>query len=704
MNDRGRRGAALVLAAALLLAAVRSPAEDRVSGSMQLSYRLSEIRSAGQERIDSMFLRLYKVGLNKDVTPTVTFQGSFDLTELEENEERSTRQVPELRLLVDSDVVDANLGYRLVERGLHGLTTGSDEDRRTTESWNVDLASRGLEDTRARTSYRRDRDYDHLSVRETDTCKDDFYASLDHELLDPLTVGYSLRLRQVEDYADEVTTLTETNEGRMRFRDTYLDGALNTSASYTHTVRETDTQVRGDTYETETSVLAAAGLGDDSEPAAGLPLPALPALIDGDLSTSTGVDIGGAGNTGRVFGLDLDRAGKVDELRLYTTDTAFTPGDYTWALHTSDDGVSWTLVRAAAAFTYDDEKNRFEITAGTSSRWLKIVCTANDATVSPLYVTELEALTLESRGSGSVHKDMAVTKNAQMGLGYRPWDWLALSYDMSQSRRMPEAGAEEDRRDTHSASMRASRAVIEKLTAVGQVQRRLETATGELDRTSNSYLMQLLATPMPTLDSDLSLNRVDSSEGPQLVSRSDTAQLHTGAQLRPGMVLSMEGALSSNRNYTTDVDVAGRSLETSLQMELAKSLKADLSHDMRWTETTLPSATVKGHTSFSKAALYFRPSRDVYLRGSGSVDRDHEAGTQTLRQECRLSWRATRKIQLEAGWATERNEDQKDSANADLTWALSQVFNLRMGYDWMWYRSDVLTEIVQYSVDLTAKF
>jgi hypothetical protein len=94
----------------------------------------------------------------------------------------------------------------------------------------------------------------------------------------------------------------------------------------------------------------------------------------------------------------------------------------------------------------------------------------------------------------------------------------------------------------------------------------------------------------------------------------------------------------------------------------------------------------------------------VYLRGSGSVDRDHEAGTQTLRQECRLSWRATRKIQLEAGWATERDEDQKDSANADLTWALSQVFNLRMGYDWMWHRSDVLTEIVQYSIDLTAKF
>ncbi|BBD07179.1 F5/8 type C domain protein [Desulfovibrio ferrophilus] len=680
-------------------------AEDRVSGALQLSYRIAEIRSGDEERIDSSFLRLYKVRLSKDVTSTVNFTGSFDLSEQETNEVKTTSQIPELRLTVCSDVVNGNVGYRLVEKGLHGLTTASDEERRTTESWNVDLATAALERTRIRMSYRRDRDYDYLPVRSTDTLKDDWFWTIDHEVMDSLSVGYSLRLRESQDLAADVRQDYQSNEGWLRFNDRYLDDELAISGSYTHTVSETDISVGSTPYDVETQVAPLAGLGRETTPGAGIALDPLGALIDGDLKSSVGFNIGGAGNTDRNLGLDLNRATRVDELRVYTTDATFTPADYTWALYSSDDGVFWSQISASASFVYDDEKDYFAITVpGVEKRYLKVVNTTNDATVSPIYVTEIEAYSLEPHAADSSDSDMAVTKNIQLNMNYRPKEWLQLSYDMSQIRRMEEAGADEVRHDTHNAGVRVSHNLGAYVTATGQYQRRLETQTGELDRTSDSYLANLLAQPMETLDVDLSLSRVDSREGSQEVSSNSVAQMHVGALLRKGAQLDVESGLSVNENFQSDAVTTARNLDTSLRLELTRSLTADLIHDMSWTETEQASNVTRGRTSFSKLALYYRPSRVLYLRGSYSLDQDHITGVETTRQECTLGWLLTRKLQLDTGWSLERNGSEKKIFNVDLAWTLSRMLNLRFGYDWTWHQADILTEVHQYSMDLSAKF
>jgi hypothetical protein len=680
-------------------------AADSINGALQLSYRLSDIRSGDQERIDTYFLRLYKIGLSKDVTPTVTLSGSFDLSELENNEKRSTSQIPELRLTVASDVVNGNLGYRMVEKGRYGLTIGTDEDRRTLESWNLDMASSALEDTRARMSYRRDRDYDYLPVRQTDTQKDDWFWSIDHELFEPLSVGYSLRLRESDDMAAEVRRETEINEGRLRFRDDYLDGTLSASGSYTHTVSETTTVVGGKTYVMETQREPALGLGRNTTPGPGTALTPWPALIDGDLTTSVGFNIGGAGNTNRNLGLDLDRAAKVDELRVYTTDATFTPGDFTWAVYSSDDGISWALVSASASFSYDDEKDYFSITVpGVEKRFIKVLNVTTDATAPPIYVTELEAYSLGTRASGSTDDAMSVTKITQLGMGYRPIDWVQLSYDLSDIRRMEEAGADETKRDTHNAGIRVIRELGGNYTAAGQYQRRLETQTGEMSRVSDSYLANLAGRPMETVDTDLSLNRIISREGPELVSRNNVAQMHVGALLRQGAHLDLEGGLSSTENLQADSVTVGRNLDANLRLELTRRLTMELLHDMRWSETEQAGQVTEGQSSFSKAAMYFRPSRDVYLRGSYSLDRDHTTGEDTSRQECTLGWVLTRKLKFETGWSMEEGTERQKDFNADLAWSLSEVFNLRFGYDWIWHRADILTEVHQYSMDLTAKF
>ncbi|MBU1001577.1 MAG: hypothetical protein KKE73_03530 [Proteobacteria bacterium] len=704
MAERGATWC-LLLAVVILLYPQRATGEDKISGALQLSYRITEIKSGDEEYIDSSFLRLYKLRLSKDITSSVNFTGSFDLSELENNERKSTSQIPELRLTLRSDVMNGNVGYRLVEKGVDGLTMSSNEDRRTTESWNLDLATSALEHTRTRISYRQDRDFDSLPVRSTDTLKDDLFWTIEHELLDSLNVGYSLRLRETRDLAAEVRQNYTANEGWLRFNDRYLDDTLDVAGSYTHTVNETETIVGDTPYDIAKQVAALAGLGRDSTPGVGISLNPLPALIDGDLMTSTGSNIGGAGNTDRNLGLDLNRATKVDELRLYTTDVTFTPGDFTWALYSSDDGVFWSQVSASASFAYDDEKNYFAITVpGVKKRYLKVVNVTNDATVSPIHVTELEAYSIETRAPGSTGDDLSVTKNAQLSLNYRPRDWVQLSYDMSAIRSMEEAGAEEQQRDTHNVGVRVIRELGSSVTATGQYQRRLETQTGELDRTTDSYLANLAAQPMDRLDMDLSMNHVDLREGAAIVSSNNIAQMHMGALLRQGAQLDVESGVSMSENMQTDSLTTSRNMDTNLRLELTRSLTMDLIHDMRWTETEQASLVTRGRTSFSKLSMYYRPSREVYLRGSYSLDQDHLTGEETTKQECSLSWLLTKKLQLDTGWSMERNGDKKKVFNADLAWTLSRMLNLRFGYDWSTHHGDILTEVQQFSMDLSAKF
>ncbi|MGX9367113.1 hypothetical protein ACTVJH_13925 [Desulfoplanes sp. PS50] len=414
---------------------------------------------------------------------------------------------------------------------------------------------------------------------------------------------------------------------------------------------------------------------------------------------------GGGGNTNRNLGLDLNRATRVDELRLYTSDATFTPADFTWALFASDDGFFWTQISASASFVYDDEKNYFAITVpGVESRYLKVVNTTNDATVSPIFVTELEAYSLETHGVGSTDSEMAVTKNTQMSMSYQPRDWLQLSYNMSQIRRMEEAGADEIRRDTHSIGVRVSQPLGSYAMATGQYQRRLEIQTGELDRTSDTYLANLGAQPLETLDVDLSLGRVDSREGSENVACSSDAQVHVGALLRQGAHLDLESGLSVNENYQSESVTTARHLKSNLRLELTRSLTAMLIHDMSWTETEHALTVTKGRTSFSKVAMYYRPSRIFYLRGSLSLDQDHITGVDTTKQECSLSWLLTKKLQLDTEWSMELNGDEKKVFTMDLVWTLSRMLNVRVGYDWSWYQSDILTEVQQYSMGLSAKF
>jgi hypothetical protein len=132
-----------------------------------------------------------------------------------------------------------------------------------------------------------------------------------------------------------------------------------------------------------------------------------PALVDGDLASPAGIDLGFAvavGGDGRSRDLGLAFPStqlEVTELRVWV-DAPLPAGIWdrvAWTAYRSDDNSTWTLVRGAApAERFDPFLNRFEIRIpATRARYLKVVArpllpaVTTDPRFAAVNVTEVQA-------------------------------------------------------------------------------------------------------------------------------------------------------------------------------------------------------------------------------------------------------------------------------------------------------------------------
>ncbi len=132
------------------------------------------------------------------------------------------------------------------------------------------------------------------------------------------------------------------------------------------------------------------------------------ALVDGDVTTKAGVNLGTAAGVPPIAYRDLgaqlqDAVTPVSAIHV-SLDGALPPelvDDLAWDAYRSDDNLEWTPVALAGAVVFDDVHSRFEIPISrTQARYLKVVTRPLPvgATSDPLYreifVTELQLFDL----------------------------------------------------------------------------------------------------------------------------------------------------------------------------------------------------------------------------------------------------------------------------------------------------------------------
>lgn len=689
-----------------------SRAADSFRADANLHYRLTETMVDNSKTEDWLFSQKYRLGLSKDLTSRLNVAGNLDVGETETKRKgKSTMVIPDLLASLDNEFFEAKAGYRVTEKDINFMSLVSDNKPQKAESTSLSLASKLRKYPTLRMRYTEDRYVDFLEVHEVDSKQTNLTGSADYDYKF-LSGGYAYGHSTMRDYTGEMLRVTDSEDGRLNFNKGFMAERISTSGSTSFAKSTTTTTTAGQGNDILSQKLAQNGLYSPTQPSAGSGLPVEDLLIDGDKDTSAGINVGGAGNTGRHIGLDLLYPTRVERIFLYVQDVTFSPGAFTWSVYSGDDNVNWTLVAASASFVYDVYRHVFEMTIGaTTARYFKVVNTANDSTVNPILVTEMEVYSVRTQAAFTEDVNKALTKNGQFGLGLKATDWMTMRYDVSENRQRSEPESLDTRRNTHTAGARLEKDLLAYLTAAAQHQKRWETDSKVEDRSSDISLVHFNSKPLEALDTDLSYSNTVTNKGADRQSRTDTGLFHVAAQLRKGADLDTDLNLTQYENLVSQSQTISKSLDTSLRLALTRFLTAETQHNTEWS-VTQPAHGVesKDLSTYRKLGLYWRPMSIFFLRGSYGVDRDEIDGSEKVQQEYNLNWLMTRKIQLGSSLNLERAYEpetatmRRTTFATDLTWNLSEVATLGFGTDFSRQQTEFVTEVRSISMDLRLKF
>jgi hypothetical protein len=687
-------------------ALLEAHAEDDIHGSARLSYTSAETETDAVKEHSWQFTQFYNLGLKKAFTSKMAFSADLDVNVKESNEEKTTFVAPDLRLDVTNEYFDANTGYRLQERGLDVLTMVADETRRTKETWNANLTTKVEKYPKVQLRFNQDKDYDHLTVPETDSETTNFTGSADYSFRF-LNFYYEYRNDQADNYVDEISRDSDTHEGRLNYRKSFLDSKLTTSGSYTITDRDTETQTGGQDVDVDEIQRAVVGLyADDPTDPTNVSLTSEPLLIDGNKIVSTGIEIGTSANENQNIGLDLSSPKDVEKIFVYTEEPGnlFDETQYTWAVYSGTDNLNWTLITSSATFDYDDDENRFEITfTKTKERYFKVVNTANDG--NSLNVTEIEAYDVTTFLSFTTTTEDTTTEVFQANFGYKPWEWLSFTYDFARDELDNKTDSEDTRDEAHTVSGRIDRDLHKYLSAWTQYRRRWAFQSEADDTTTDTYLLHFVSSPLDTLSAELSFNHTVLKEESDTQTRTSSALLETVARLCDGADLKVTGNIIYTDNLAGQSETTTKFIDTDLRLVLTKMLTAEIEYNRTWTEIEQATGDTDEETSLGEANLYWRPSHEFYLRGTFRIARDEKTGEEDTQQQYNMNWLLTEKMQLDMRYTLDNGEtEDRQTYRSDLSWNFSRALTLRIGYDWSRQESDTVTKTQSFTSDLSARF
>jgi len=225
-----------------------------------------------------------------------------------------------------------------------------------------------------------------------------------------LDVRYQGTYTDTKDKLNEVETKDYLHTGRITYSDMFFNNRVSFNGSYNISYEETNTTAAGIGGTVSSQISPFAGLSIVNIVANPITLDSNPALIDGNTTTSAGINIGlpplGGDTTSlRQVGLDFLVPTQVNQLFLWVDrdlSSATNILNFFFAniqVWTSSDNLNWTQV-VGSTVSQGQFQNRFEINlplAGVTTRYIKVLTlplqnVVSGATSFPnIFITELQA-------------------------------------------------------------------------------------------------------------------------------------------------------------------------------------------------------------------------------------------------------------------------------------------------------------------------
>jgi hypothetical protein len=623
---------------------------DGINGFVELNYNTLDTTTRDSTGLttqskQSSILERYNLNLERAIYPYLKLRagGLFEKTvtniATDDTDTRSadTKIIPSIDLTLKNPFVTAGAGYNKIEekqetRGLPSLTTIRD-----TYNALFGLRPEGL--PTLDTLFMRTDTYDRSRLLQNN--KNDFFSLSSRYLpVKDLDLRYQFTSNDAKDRLTDVDVKVLTQTGRATYSSQFFNNRISLYSSYNISHQETDitSGVGGNVPLQLFPFFGLSAINDTPSMGA---LNPNPALIDGDLTASSGINIGQPSIPGndtrfRNMGLDFVNSTEVNTLFVKVDPTIVMPvavaASFTWDVYTSPDNLTWNHVQTIFPAPFDPFEHRFEINfSNVTTRYLKVVTQPLGVGVSVptgfdrsnINITELQAFITTPATTGTIKR---TTQIYELSTRVRLLDNPYLNYDFYYWH------TKTDPTGLTRYIMSNGLTLSQRLSRVFTGNARIAREDGEETagkRVSYVYSASLMAIPLPTLSHSLVVSgRSENIAGQSSDTRS--VFLNNTAELYRGVNVNLSGGVNSATSETkrkTDNTVLtfGASLVPYRTMTISVSYSD--------TATKQSGGGMDATSTYSRrgdASVAFNPWATVYLFSSIGVVSENDKKTSTV--------------------------------------------------------------------------
>lgn len=690
---------------------------DVISGSIELNQSNVDSRSTDASglstsaRSNSLYQR-YQLYYTETLFPYVNLRAgsSFDKTITATTdpagETRATDMniFPSIVLTLNNPTISSGAGYSKREETIGA--SGAPSVTTIMENKNAFLGFRpeglpplDLQVTRIHTF-----DKAHESL---DSQNDSYTAATRFTPVKNLDLAYSVSSNDNKDLLGGSEFVNDTQNGRAAYSNRFFDNRVAFSSNYSGSRSTTETQ-SGSSGEVTFQLFPFTGLSSISDIPTLETLSTNQALIDGNLTASSGINIGQGVSFGgdtklRNVGLDFVNITGVNTLYVYVDRQLpnAAAGTIPWDIYTSADNQNWTVYQTNLHATFNPFTNRFELLfPDVTTRYIKAsvrplsvaVLPVPGTDISNVYITELQAF-IRKPSAQVAGKTQSTNQFYDVNVRTALLKDRSLAYTVYYSQANSNPGSSTSFLSNALSFSKQFSAVYSGAARISRDDTR--DATG--NRHSDTATVSFMAVPLPTINNSLALSgRRDEALGqtsstesvflsnsatiyhgfdvnlsggvnfaaPAVGARTESTIINTGASIVPNKTLSMgvnHSVTESSSPGVVTQNSVNRARNTSGNVAWAPFPTAYLAYSISMVSASnVQSQTIQNYSAswspFSSGALNLTAAYSESLQSLGtSVDRAISTG---------MEWRVGPRIFLTAGYVVTKSRASSQSLDA----------------------------------------
>jgi hypothetical protein len=445
-----------------------------------------------------------------------------------------------------------------------------------------------------------------------------------------------------------VETKDYLNTGRITYSDMFFNNRVSFNGSYNISHEETTTTASGIGGEVTSQISPSAGLSLVDDTFNPIALDPNPALIDGNTTTSTGVNIGlpplGGNTSLRQIGLDFVVTTEVNRLLVWIdrdlSSATTIANSFSWDVYISSDNLNWNhWAGPILPASFGPFQNRFELDfPRVSTRYIKVVTKPlspivfGSSSFPNIFITELQAFTAKTVEQQVKSRTTKLSHILNIDSRTRILNIPNLFYELSYYLNKSDPG---QTTYTLSNGLSVNHRFNPIFSGSARVAREDGTEEGE-KRWAYVYNASIVATPLKTLRYNLIYSgRIEEIDRES--TKNNSIFLQTNAALYKGIDIN----LGEGINFST-LETGQRQRNTIINFGTSIVPHRAMTITLNYSDTTtdqsgggLPSTSTS--TRRGNLSVAYRPFETLYLFSSWEILAEKGEKVQTT-QNYGLNW------------------------------------------------------------------